>query len=153
MTATGPLPPERAAGSTRRGAIRRVLAGLPWLGGLTLAAGPPPVLARGKGRTVRLYRANGRYAGRVEPNGRFYDAAGRYAGRVEGQRVYDARGRYLGRFEESGSFRDSDDEPEEAPPVHLQAQPRDDRRTRVEPPPVNRPRKDVIRIVPDNGTH
>jgi hypothetical protein len=63
--------------------------------------------ARGRRGTVRLYRANGRYAGRIEANGRYYGDNGRYLGRVEGQRIYSAQGRYLGRFEESGAFHDA----------------------------------------------
>lgn len=63
--------------------------------------------ARGRRGTVRLYRANGRYAGRIEANGRYYGENGRYLGRVEGQRIYSAQGRYLGRFEESGAFHDA----------------------------------------------
>jgi len=72
-----------------------------------LGAWPLASLARGggKGRTVRIYRANGRYAGRIEPNGKHYDASGRYVGMVRGNRIYDAQGRYLGRFEESGAER------------------------------------------------
>lgn len=56
----------------------------------------------GGGKTLRLYRANGRYAGRIDPRGRFYGENGRYLGRVEGDRIYDAQGRYLGRYESSG---------------------------------------------------
>lgn len=118
------------------------------LGLLLPACLPLPALAKGGGRgTLRLYRANGRYAGRIEPNGRHYDAAGRYVGRVEGQRLYDASGRYLGRFEESGLFRDSDEAPAQAPLAGASAPARDD------PPPPPRPGKDVIRIVPDTGSH
>ena len=68
---------------------------------------PANAVARGRRGTVRLYRANGRYAGRIEANGRYYGENGRYLGRVEGQRIYSAQGRYLGRFEESGVFHDA----------------------------------------------
>ena len=72
------------------------------------AAGLPGIAqARGGRGTVRLYRANGRYAGRIEANGRYYGENGRYLGRVEGNRIYSAQGRYLGRFEESGAFHDA----------------------------------------------
>lgn len=72
------------------------------------AAGLPGIAqARGGRGTVRLYRANGRYAGRIEANGRYYGENGRYLGRVEGNRIYSAQGRYLGRFEESGVFHDA----------------------------------------------
>lgn len=65
--------------------------------------------ARGGRGAVRLYRANGRYAGRIEANGRYYGENGRYLGRVEGNRIYSAQGRYMGRFEESGVFHDAAD--------------------------------------------
>ncbi len=68
---------------------------------------PANAHARGGRGTVRLYRANGRYAGRIEANGRYYGENGRYLGRVEGNRIYSAQGRYLGRFEESGVFHDA----------------------------------------------
>jgi hypothetical protein len=68
---------------------------------------PANTHARGGRGTVRLYRANGRYAGRIEANGRYYGENGRYLGRVEGNRIYSAQGRYLGRFEESGVFHDA----------------------------------------------
>lgn len=68
---------------------------------------PATAVARGGRGTVRLYRANGRYAGRIEANGRYYGENGRYLGRVEGNRIYSAQGRYLGRFEESGVFHDA----------------------------------------------
>lgn len=72
---------------------------------ILMAAGLPLAAhARGGRGTLRLYRANGRYAGRVEANGRYYGENGRYLGRVEGNRIYSAQGRYLGRFEESGAF-------------------------------------------------
>jgi len=71
------------------------------------AALPGIAQARGGRGTVRLYRANGRYAGRIEANGRYYGENGRYLGRVEGNRIYSAQGRYLGRFEESGAFHDA----------------------------------------------
>ena len=75
---------------------------------LVVGAVTTPILSSAKGgrggRTLRLYRSNGRFAGRIDPNGRHYDAQGRYIGRVEGQRIYDSRGRYIGRFEESGAF-------------------------------------------------
>lgn len=62
----------------------------------------------GGGKTLRLYRANGRYAGRIDPRGRFYGENGRYLGRVEGDRIYDAQGRYLGRYESSGRLHEDD---------------------------------------------
>jgi hypothetical protein len=65
-----------------------------------------PAQAKGGRGTVRLYKANGRYAGRIDPSGRFYGENGRYLGRVEGNRIYSAQGRYMGRFEESGVFHD-----------------------------------------------
>jgi len=70
---------------------------------------PAPAQAKGGRGTVRLYRANGRYAGRIDPSGRFYGENGRYLGRVEGNRIYSAQGRYMGRFEESGVFHDAAD--------------------------------------------
>jgi len=70
---------------------------------------PAPGQAKGGRGTVRLYRANGRYAGRIDPSGRFYGENGRYLGRVEGNRIYSAQGRYMGRFEESGVFHDAAD--------------------------------------------
>lgn len=154
---TTPAAPRTVA--SRRGVLGWLLrsgAGL----ALALALGPvDPVLARGKGggRTIRLYRANGRYAGRIEPNGRYYDASGRYVGRVEGQRMYDAKGRYLGRYEESGAYRtlngdELSEHPLRAPATAGAAgavgEPPADR---VQSPSADLPRHDLIRIVPDNG--
>lgn len=94
---------------TDRADPRRRLLGRLLAAGLAAGLGAWPVasLARsgGRGRTVKIYRANGRYAGRIEPNGKHYDASGRYVGMVRGNRIYDAQGRYLGRFEESGAQR------------------------------------------------
>ena len=78
--------------------------------GLLLGAIPLAQAKGGRG-TVRLYKANGRYAGRVDPGGRFYGENGRYLGRVEGNRIYSAQGRYRGRFEESGVSHDAADRP------------------------------------------
>lgn len=94
----------------RRFMLHKFIQGLVVIGAATI-----PILSIAKGgrggRTLRLYRSNGRYAGRVEPNGRHFDAQGRYIGRVEGQRIYDSRGRYIGRFEESGAFHGNGVEP------------------------------------------
>lgn len=94
----------------RRSILNKLIQGIVIAGAVTT---PILVCAKGGrgGRTLRLYRSNGRFAGRVDPNGRHYDAQGRYIGRVDGQRIYDSRGRYIGRFEESGVFHENGNEP------------------------------------------
>jgi|LauGreDrversion2_3_1035106.scaffolds.fasta_scaffold66594_2 hypothetical protein len=110
---------------------------------------------KGSGRTLRLYRSNGRYAGRIESNGRHYDAKGRYAGRVEGQRIYDAQGRFIGRFEESGKFHENDNsffnaEPNRNNLGSILESDGISHNTFSAENHLKKPRQDLIQVIPDS---
>ena len=113
---------------------------------------------KGSGRTLRLYRSNGRYAGRIESNGRHYDAKGRYAGRVEGQRIYDSKGRFVGRFEESGKFHENENSisNEENNRRNLGAILESDgigQNTIPDQSHLKKPRHDLIQVTPDSDNN
>ena len=102
----------------------------------------------GGGKTLRLYRANGRYAGRIDPRGRFYGENGRYLGRVEGDRIYDAQGRYLGRYESSGRLHEDEGPRTGTGPTDSQIRPAPaDRTILPAQPPGHSPPQPLIEIV------